>query len=322
MKYALESLVVVLGGGYAFMMVVWMHAPLLDVLLVTAVILLLPLLLVWLTRRLGVRLRALAAHPAARRRARAGWLGFGVLVLLACAALVRSGGLLDDGCGLSGLWDPESAAAADARRDAAERRDGFRRVCRGTIDRFDISFKSLERGTGGLAFAPLDLSRTPFARFEALGARAEDIGEVRSRLYRGFRMPDGHVLTLLEHDMSADGVTSWRNPKDEPERIKGMPARFMAMEDTAGRAVSHLSWTEGRRYLELWIDANVVRTPLRDQLFALAASLPPSVPACPKEVLPKPMRFGPDGEPLREPLPAIMTDADFARLDPRNRPCK
>jgi len=26
MKYALESLVVVLGGGYEFMMVVWMHA--------------------------------------------------------------------------------------------------------------------------------------------------------------------------------------------------------------------------------------------------------------------------------------------------------
>lgn len=322
MKYALESLLLLVAGGYAFMMVAWMHAPVLDVLTVTAAMFLLPLLLVWLARRLAARLRALAADPATRPRARAIRLALGALVLLACAVLVRSNGLLDEGCGLTFLFDEEGARAALARRDAAERRDGYRTVCRGDLGRFDISFQSLERATRKLAFAPLELASTPFARFEALGARAEEMGGVRSRLYRGFRMPDGHALTLFEQDMSADGSSTWRRPADEPERIHGLPARLDVLEDPDGKAVSLLSWVEGRRDLQLWIDANVVREPLRAQLFALAASLPRSVPACPKEIPPRPMRFGPDGEPLPEPPTAMLAEEELARLDTRKRPCR
>jgi hypothetical protein len=68
-----------------------------------------------------------------------------------------------------------------------------------------------------------------------LGGRAESVGDVPSRLYRGFRMPDGHRVTLFEHDMSADGSRSWRDPKDEPERINGVPARLVVMEDASAR---------------------------------------------------------------------------------------
>jgi len=67
-----------------------------------------------------------------------------------------------------------------------------------------------------------------------------------------------------------------------------------------------LNWVEGRRDIQLWIDANVVRQPLREQLFALAASLPKSVPACPNE-----------------PPPAVMTQEQFdAIADRGKRPCK
>jgi hypothetical protein len=66
------------------------------------------------------------------------------------------------------------------------------------------------------------------------------------------------------------------------------------------------SWFEGRRGYQLWVDANVVRVPLRDRLFALAASLPRAVPACPNE-----------------PMPQVMTQAHMdAMLERSKRPCK
>jgi hypothetical protein len=92
-------------------------------------------------------------------------------------------------------------------------------------------------------------------------------------------MTDGRLLTLFEHDMSADGSSMQRDPADEPERINGLPARLIVLQGESGKAVSVLSWLEGRRYLELWLDANVVLTHTRPQLMALAASLPKSVPA-------------------------------------------
>ena len=136
-------------------------------------------------------------------------------------------------------------------------------------------------------------------------------------------MPDGHTLTLSEHDMSADGTNTWRAPEEELERINGLPARLTVLEASSGKAILHLSWVEGRRDYELWIDANVAREPLREQLFDLAASLSRSVPACPKEPPPKPVRLGPDGLPADEPMPAVLTQAEVDRMfDKSKRPCK
>jgi len=150
--------------------------------------------------------------------------------------------------------------------------------------------------------------------------------DVPSRLYRGFRLPDGHVLTLSEQDMSADGSSTWRDPKDEPERINGLPARLTVLEAPSGSAVSHLSWVEGRRYYELWVDANVEREPLRplrNELFALAESLPRSVPACPHEPPPKQFKFDKNGRRIEEPPPASLTVAQAeAMFDRSRRPCK
>jgi hypothetical protein len=207
------------------------------------------------------------------------------------------------------------------RREAKE--NGFEKVCDANLDRFRITFKPPGATMANLAFQPVDLSGTPFAQFKHLGAMTERDDRSRSRLYRGYRTPDGHTVTLFEWDMSVDGASSWRDPKDEPERINGMPARLAVFQAPSGYAISHLSWEAQRRSYELWIDANVVNTPLRERLFALAASLPPALPACPNEIPPKPPRLGADGFPVYEPMPATLTDTEMDALTDRSRrPCK
>jgi hypothetical protein len=290
--------------AYVLICVLWLHAPLLDVLRVTATMAILPLALAWLCRWAGKRLRGIvpAAAPSPAKR----WLlaGVVVLVVVACGSVIRTG-LREYQCSV----DRSRNAATHA---AETRRNGFERVCEGDLARFDMSFRSIATATRNLAFTPVDLTHTSFARFESLGGRAESVSDIRSRLYRGFRMPDGHRLTLFEHDMSADGSNAWRDPKDEPERINGMPARLVVLEDASGTAVSLLSWFEGRRDYQLWVDANIMRVPLRDQLFALAASLPRSVPACPNEPPPRP---------VEEPKPEVLTQAQVDAMFDK-RPCQ
>jgi len=225
-------------------------------------------------------------------------------------------------CGPGFPPDAPGYAAAQAREEDEVRKNGFLCVCEADLERFDISFQSVDEAALGLAFLPVELAHTPFAQFRNLGSRAEAVNHKKSRLYRGFQMPDGHTLTLSEHDMSVDGTSSWRDTKDEPERINDLPARLGVFQTKAGKAVSHLSWTEGRRSYELWIDANVVRQPLREQLLKLAASLPASVPACPNEPPPQPVRLGPDRTPLGESLPDVLTEEEFNARFKSERPCK
>jgi hypothetical protein len=117
-------------------------------------------------------------------------------------------------------------------------------------------------------------------------------------------------LTIVEGTKSVAGVLPWS-------------AGHVVMEAASGKAVSLLSWFEGRRAYQLWVDANVVRVPLRDRLFALAASLPRAVPACPNELPLPPMRFDADGRPVDEPPPMVLTQAQVDAIDDRSkRPCK
>jgi hypothetical protein len=296
---------------YILFCVVWLHAPPWDVLILTATMALPVLGLAWLCCRAGRRWwkPAPAAPLSPAKRLLLACAGGAVIV--ACVANVRSG-VRDYQC-----------RTDRSHRVAGVQKDGALRVCAIELDRYDIAFQSLARATRRLAFTPVDLAHTPFAQFESLGGRAESVSDVPSRLYRGFRMPDGHRVTLFEHDMSADGTRSWRAARDEPERINGMPARLVVLEDPAGNAVSMLSWLEGRRAYELWIDANVVRVPLRDRLFALAASLPRAVPACPNEPPRPPLRMGADGFPVEEPMPEVLTQAQVdAMVRGGRRPCK
>ena len=315
-RHVINVATVLALAAYVLFFSMWMHAPVLQVLLMTAPIALLALALAWVCGRVGRHLRhhapVLPASPVAK------WLlAGGALLLLGAGATAFFTGKRQDEC----RNDPSRSAAA---RDLQVSREGFERVCEGDLGRFDISLGAIERATRKLAFAPVELNRTPFAKLAPLGGKVEFIGDVASRLYRGFRTPEGHRLILSEHDMSADGTRTWRDPKDEPERINGLPARLNVVQDSTGAAISQLSWREGRRFYELWMHANVVTTPLlRERLFALAASLPKSVPGCPNEVPPKPYRIGANGFPVEEPMPDVITQADMdARFDESKRPCK
>ena len=232
-----------------------------------------------------------------------------------------SGGTLSCGLGL-----PPGAprfAAAEAQQALEVKKNGYLKVCDANLERYRITFRPLASAIANLAFRPVDLSRTPFVHFAGLGGLTEVDNKERSRLYRGFRTPEGHTVTLFEHDMSVDGSSIWRDPGDEPERINGLPARLAVFQASAGKAISHLSWVERRRAYELWIDANVAGTPLRERLLALAASLPLSVPACPRELPPKPMRLGANGFPAHEPMPLTLTEVEVdAMFDKSKRPCK
>lgn len=224
-----------------------------------------------------------------------------------------------ESCGLGVPPGTPGFEAAQKREKAEVRKNGFLRVCDSDLQRYKIAFKPMAQANKDLAFRPVELARTPFSQFQSLGAMAESVDRTSSRFYRGFQTPDGHRVTLFEHDMSADGSSIWRDPADEPEQIRGKRARLIVLQAGTGNAVSSLSWTEGRRYYELWIDANVARSPLRKQLFALASSLPYSIPACPNEIPPKPVVIGRDGMPEHEPPPAFLTDAP---MEESARPCK
>ena len=224
---------------------------------------------------------------------------------------------------------PGGAGFADARASLAfeAKNRGYQQVCEADLERFRIAFGPLDASVAsvaGVAFPPVALSGTPFSRFTALGALSEPDNSARSRLYRGFRLPDGHAVTLFEHDMLADGSSMARDPQDAPERINGLPARLDVLQAPSGKAISQLSWVERRRAYALWVDANVAGTPLRQQLFALAASLPPSVPACPQEIPPKPVRMGANGVPVQEAAPMTLSvaQAQAMREAAARRPCR
>jgi hypothetical protein len=212
-------------------------------------------------------------------------------------------------CGLGPPPGSPGFAAAQAREAAEVARTGYQRVCDANLARYDVSaqLRPPAAAMRGLAFRPIDLAGTPLAGFKLLGAVPESVGSVPSRLYRVFRMDDGHVLTLFEHDMSADGSSMQRDPADEPERIKGLPARLIVLQGESGKAVSVLSWLEGRRYLELWLDANVALTHARPQLMALAVSLPKSVPAKAGPA-PAPQDFPPAMTISAEQMKALMRE--------------
>jgi hypothetical protein len=221
-----------------------------------------------------------------------------------------------ESCGLGPPPGSAEFAEYHARQAAEAKRDGFLRVCEANLIRYDIAstLRPLASAIAGLAFPPVDLASTPFAQIASLGGMAESVNNVKSRLYRAFRMADGHTVTLFEHDMSADGSQSFRNPTDEPEKVNGLPARLVVMQASSGKAVSVLSWKQGRRYFELWMNANVTLGQLRPQLFALAASLPKAVPARPHEPELRSLVPGPDGLPQRPPHPATLSDEQMRAL--------
>jgi hypothetical protein len=223
------------------------------------------------------------------------------LTLIGIAAVAAGYAFLSNaGTAADGPRKPAPATVdAHAQACAAEQvvRDGYRRVCDADLAHFDVTagLKPLPLVLTGLDFKPVDLADTPLNNLTSLGAMAETVGTMQSRLYRSFRMPDGHAVTLVEHDMSADGSGAGSDGQDAPERINDMPARLEVLQ-AGNKAMSILSWQEGRRDYQLRIDANAARGDVRQQLFALAVALPKSVPARTDEPVATAVAAGPEAK--------------------------
>ncbi|MFC5462629.1 hypothetical protein [Massilia niabensis] len=248
------------------------------------------------------------------------WAAAAALLGVAAFAIAQAGVADDGACGLGLPPGHPGFAQQEAQQAAEVEQNGFLRACKANLERYSVTFFPLALAGTGLAFEPVDLAGTPFARLNSLGGRSERMSGTPSRFYRGFRTVEGHTLTLFEHDMSADGSSMHRDPKLELERVNGLPARLVVLQAGAGEAVSVLSWLQGRRYYELWLEANAARDPLRRQLFALAESLPPSIPGCPKEIPPKRVSLGADGFP-DIPMPLVLTQEQVDAMD-APRPCR
>lgn len=249
------------------------------------------------------------------------WIACVGTLAMAAQAMPGAGPASTEACGLGLPPDAAGFAQQEEQRASEEKKNGFSRVCESNLLRYSVTFVPMAAATRDLDFTPVDLRSTLFAKLECLGGRAENVADTQSRLYRGFRTPEGQVLTLFEHDMSADGMSMWHDPKNEPERVNGLPARLIVWQASSGRAVSVLSWLQGRRYFEIWIESNAAHNPMRARLFELADSIPPSIPACPNEPPPKRYALGPDGFPVDEPMPLTLTTEQIEAFS-KKRPCK
>ncbi|WLI91120.1 hypothetical protein Q4S45_08370 [Massilia sp. R2A-15] len=116
-----------------------------------------------------------------------------IFFLLNCGAAL--GGT--PSCGLGSPPDAPGFAEAHAQASAEDKRYGHLPECDANLDRYHIAFlPAADQGQSGVPTG--DLARTQFAHFESLGAMVDPDKSTRSRLYRGFRMPDGRTVTLFE----------------------------------------------------------------------------------------------------------------------------
>lgn len=261
-------------------------------------------------------------------RGRGLWRRQGIVALIIAACVGSQGVLASErvpGQVLCGLGPPPGSldfAAFNARQAAEEKRQGFVWVCEANLERFNVPspLRPIAEVMPKLAFKPVDLASTPFSRLTPIGAAAERHAspEAYNRLYRSFRTPRGHTVTLSENDMSVVGMQMFRDPKSAPERINGQPAVLRVFQTPTGTAVSVVFWEEGRRSYELWTNSNIALEHSREELLALASSLPKSVPARKSEPGLQPfLGLGPDGRPLDAPPPQTLRIDDAPPLPSR-----
>lgn len=184
-----------------------------------------------------------------------------------------------------GLGPPPGSASFEQHERAQDQQRsalGYVRVCEDDLRRFDYASRarSMDRATARLNFTPVSLQSTPFEGFRALGGMPDHFGDGgASALHRTFKSPQGHIVDLFEWDMSVSGGQVKKRADLQTEQVNGAPAQLIVIQASSGKAVSILSWVEGRRHYELSVDVNVKTSTISPTLFQLASSIPKSVPA-------------------------------------------
>ena len=183
-----------------------------------------------------------------------------------------------------GLGPPPGTTnyAEHERKQTKQRTElGYLLVCEDNLRRYDYlaRAKRLEEVLPRLAFKPVSLDATPFSQMKAAGGFADYFSDGRAAgIHRTFKAPAGRIIDLLEWDMSVSGGSVKSQQSLQTERVNDSPAQLTVVQTESGKAMSILSWVEGRRYYELSIDMNVSATGISN-FIQLARSIPRSVPA-------------------------------------------
>ena len=181
----------------------------------------------------------------------------------------------------SGALPGSASVVPDAMEEQQRVALGYTLVCDENLRRYDLvaAAQPLAGVIARLAFKPVALEDTPFSEFELVGGVSDLPGGTgASALHRIFRTATGRVIDLREWDLSVLGGEVFSKRELQTQQVNGAPAQLLVAQASSGRAVSVLSWVEGRRRYELSMDANVIAAPPSPTLQELAASLPKSVP--------------------------------------------
>ncbi len=186
---------------------------------------------------------------------------------------------------------------------------GYVRACEAVLQRYDLEkiATSWDEMLPTLGFAPTDLSRTPFAKFELLGGvldatipRFGDL-EKTDHATRVFKMPNGKIVSLEEHDLSIMGG-GWSTVYGPPDvMVKGWPAYWSILQAKSGKTYSILSWMGKTRLFNLTINANLKLTGGQADFLRLAESVPPGIPR--GKLKPVVTVVGSPGELTKIPIP-------------------
>lgn len=163
-------------------------------------------------------------------------------------------------------------------RDAAlykDNIDGMRLVCRADMKRFHLEDEvvPIDQISEKPDFEPVKLDDTRFTELIFIGGKTENVLGKTSILYRVFRKNDGRAITLVEHEMSVDGVSVGKGGAIENSLLNGKPVRLTVLHSYNGDAISFVDWIDGTRYFQLWIDENVIENKTKKYFFSLAESL-------------------------------------------------
>ncbi|MBA3505819.1 MAG: hypothetical protein H0T80_08590 [Betaproteobacteria bacterium] len=213
-------------------------------------------------------------------------------------------------CGLGPAPDSPEFAASLARRDAQRSLLGYEKVCDQNLGRFDLQrdARPSDSVLSKLAFIPVNLVSTPWARYQPIGAIAEGRGtQELNAVTRLFRRDDGLIVSLFEWDLSIDGGGTAASFRPPDLIVNGWPGYRSILQSKSGKAYSILSWQGATRKFELVLNANVKLLGEETAFITLAESIPSGIPSGTKQPAPtialRPRRINSSG--------ATVTHAEF-----------
>lgn len=174
---------------------------------------------------------------------------------------------------------PEEALELNRKIDEDLARKGYIEVSEEEVQRlkgFEAVFRPMDQVYSLLAFEPVSLENTPFARFNPGGGlpSGTNLGEKWTAVTRIFTMPNGAIIQLIESDLITSGGYSIYAKEAINENINGFPAVFIVEQAASGNAITSIVWTTTTKNYTLEMEGNVKKNGQYKHFLNLAKSIP------------------------------------------------